>query len=340
MTPYSQLRLAAAFIAVALAPLANAENDHRPAGASRVVAQVPEPGLPEGIAIKGDKFYVSGPAGFGYDTPAFVLEYSLSSGTILRQLPITIVNPVLPFRAASCVAFGADGNLYVIEPFVGIIKMNLDAANTQSVYATFPPSQNSLLNDLAFDEDGNLYVTDTFQASIYKVAPGGGAAQLWFTDPRLAGNPQAPFGVNGIRVDKKGKRIYFSVTVRNDFSGAILSLPLVAQPTAAQLTEFHVYPASQAGFAGPDGIAFANNGKLYVSLAGSSEISVLLPNGQEQRRYTAPANVPWVNPANIAFDNENDRILVTNHASLVNPLNPAFFTVFDVAVPDKGIQLP
>jgi sugar lactone lactonase YvrE len=340
MTPYSQLRLAAVLITLAAAPAALADSDHRPAGASRVVAQVPAPGLPEGIAIKGHKFYVAGPAAFGLTDTAVIFEYSLQSGTLLRQLPITIANPYIPFRAASCIAFGEDENLYVIEPFVGIIKMKLDAANTQSVYATFPQIQPTLLNDLAFDEKGNLYVTDTFQGAIYKVAPGGGPAQLWFADPRLAGNPNLPFGVNGIRVDKQGKRLYVSVTVRNDFSGAILSLPLVAQPTAAQLTEFHVYPASQMGFPGPDGIAFAKNGKLYVALAGTSEISVLLPNGQEHRRYTAPANVPWVNPANIAFDDENDRILVTNHASLVNPLNPAFFTVFDVAVPDKGLQLP
>lgn len=140
MTSYSHLRLAAAFITVALAPLAHAENDHRPAGASRVVAQVPAPGLPEGIAIKGNKFYVAGPAAFGITDPAVIFEYSLQSGTLLRQLPITIANPYIPFRAASCTAFGEDENLYVIEPFVGVIKMKLDAANTQSIYATFPRS--------------------------------------------------------------------------------------------------------------------------------------------------------------------------------------------------------
>ena len=33
----------------------------------------------------------------------------------------------------------------------------------------------SLLNELVFDDAGNLYVTDSFQATIYRVPPGGGA---------------------------------------------------------------------------------------------------------------------------------------------------------------------
>ncbi len=99
MIAYSHLRLAAALITLAAAPIALAENDHRSAGDSRVVAQVPAPGLPEGIAIKGHKFYVAGPAAFGLTTPAVIFEYSLQSGTLLRQLPITIANPYIPFRA-------------------------------------------------------------------------------------------------------------------------------------------------------------------------------------------------------------------------------------------------
>ena len=99
-------------------------------------------------------------------------------------------------------------------------------------------------------------------------------------------------------------------------------------------------PATQVTpLPGPDGISFAKKGRLYVALAGCSQISVLNPNGAEHRRYSAPANVPWTNPANIAFDDANDRILVTNHASLV-PLDPALFLIFDVAVKDKGQSLP
>lgn len=335
MTTYTRLAAAALFLA-AVPVFA----DNRPAGDSKVFASVPAPGYPEGIAVRGNRVYVAGPAAFGLTGAPVVFEYNSNNGKLTNQFPITVSNPQAGMRGASCLAFGEDNKLYVIEPFVGVIRMDLNNANTQSIYATFPLSPNSLLNDLAFDEKGNLYVTDSFQGAIYKVPAGGGAAQLWFQDARLLGNPQVPFGVNGIRVDKHGKRIYMSVTARQDFSGAIYSLPLVNNPTAAQLDEFHVYPSTPADpLPGPDGIAFAKNGKLYVTLAGSSQISVLKQNGSEQRRFTAPANVPWANPANIAFDDQHDRILVTNHASLV-PFDPSLFFVFDVAVNDKGEDLP
>jgi sugar lactone lactonase YvrE len=335
---HSKHRLLAAALFLAAVP---AFADNRPNGDSKLFAPVPAPGYPEGIAVRGHRAYVAGPAAFGLTAAPVVFEFNTNTGALTRQFPITISNPFAGIRAASCLAFGEDGKLYVIEPFVGIIRMNLDNANTQSVYATFPPSQNSLLNDLAFDDNGNLFVTDSFAGIIYRVPAGGGAAQVWFQDPRLLGNPELPFGVNGIRIDKQGKRIYFSVTVRNDFSGAIYSLPLSKAPTAAQLTEVHVYPSTPATpVPAPDGIAFANNNKLYVTLAGSSQISVLNSSGNEIRLYSAPANgVPWANPANIAFDDDHDRILVTNHASLV-PFDPSLFLVFDVAVNDKGLQLP
>jgi hypothetical protein len=42
--------------------------------------------------------------------------------------------------AASCAAFGSDGKLYVIEPFVGVIRMNLDpgkhTVRLRAVYAS------------------------------------------------------------------------------------------------------------------------------------------------------------------------------------------------------------
>jgi hypothetical protein len=232
-------------------------------GDSKVFAPVPAPGYPEGIAVRGNKVYVSGPATFGLTVPPVVFEYDLASGALLNQYPVTFSNPAFPLRALSCAAFGPDGKLYVVEPFVGIIRMDLNHANTQSVYAAFPPSApgSTLANDLAFDELGYLYVTDSFQGLIYRIAPGGGTPIVWFQDARLLGSPALPFGVNGIRIDKAKKQMYISVTVRQDFSGAILKLPLVNTPLPSDLTTFHVYPASQYGPDAPDGIAFAKSSR-------------------------------------------------------------------------------
>ena len=318
-------------------------------GDSRVVTPIGAPGFPEGIATRGNRFYVSGPAAFGQPLgSAYVRAYDIKTGAFEANYPITITNPLAGMSAASCAAFGPDGKLYVVEPFVGVIRMDLNPGNTQSVYAAFTPSGPSLLNDLAFDDAGNLYVTDSFQATIFRVPAGGGTPTVWFTDSRLAGDPNVPFGVNGIRFDENYENVYVSVTAENGtLDGVIYRLPL-ANPTAANLDEFFRYPFFPSfQLAGPDGIAFGRSGKLYVALAGTTQISVLRPDGTEEARYSGPAAnpggspdpMPWANPANIAFDNHTGSLLVTNHASLV-PFDPNLFCVFSVYVNDKREPLP
>lgn len=335
------------FIAVLLALLipasATAKAQEQALGDSKVVASVPLPGYPEGIAVHGNRFYVSGPAGFGLPLgSAFVNAFDLQTGALAASYPITITNPYAGMSGASCIAFGPDGALYVIEPFVGVIRMELDEANTQSVYAPFVPTGPSLLNDLTFDGEGNLYVTDSFQATIYRIQAGGGAPAVWFTDSHLAGDPALPFGVNGIRIDKNNKQVYVSVTAQaGNLDGVIYRLPLVESPTAADLKEFHRFafvPGQIPVVPGPDGIAFGRSGKLYVALAGTSQIAVLGTDGVQEAIYSGPAgDLPWANPANIAFDKAGS-LLITNHASLV-PYDPNLFTVFSLYVDDKGQPL-
>ncbi len=338
--------LFAATAALALAVIPAAAQS-RPLGDSKFIASIPSPGFPEGIATRGNKLFASGPAAPGITTPAMVWQYDIKSGHLDAQFPVTISNPFLPFHALSCIAFGPDG-LYAIEPYVGIIRMHLDPHNTQEVYSLFPPpppATGSLLNDLTFDGDGNLYVTDSFQGAIFKIAAGGGAPVVWFQDPRLLGNPAFPFGVNGIRIDKNSKNVYMTVTFRaGDFSGAVYRLPLVASPAASDLHEFHVYPAT-TGLPGPDGIAFGKSGNLYVALNAASMISVLRPDGTEAAIYAGPAQIPgafsllpWANPSNITFNNQQGTLLVTNHAIFV-PYDPSLFAIFDVFVNDKAEPL-
>lgn len=331
----------------------------RPLGDSEVFARVPAvPGFPEGIAVRGDRAYVSGPANFGIFTPSAVWAYNLRNGALEETFPITLQDPdPTVMKALSPGNFGPDGKLYAPEPFLGVvIRLHLDPDNTQDVYAgPFPAPGGpgtSLLNELVFDKAGNLYVTDSFQATIFRVPPGGGMPVVWFTDPRLGGDPSVPFGVNGVRIDKKQRYLYVSVTAEHGtLDGVIYRLPLLANPTAADLEEFHRYPfpdPAPGALPGPDGIAFGKSGKLYVALAGTSQISVLRPSGIEEARYSGPAAnpggtpdpMPWANPANITFHDRKGSLLVTNHASLVNPPNPSLFAVFEVFVKDKGQPVP
>ncbi len=330
----------------------------RPLGDSKVLASVPAPGYPEGIAVHKGLVYTAGPAAFIPNTgDPKIFAFDINTGALVKTIPVLNQQP--PFQPLSCIAFGKHDDLYVVG-LQGIIKINLKTG-TQSVYAApfypvYPSAYNPpaplLLNDLAFDEEGFLYVTDTFQATIWRVPPGGGAPEVWFQDPRLDGI----FGVNGVRVNPKTKRLYVAVTWDGLNQGYIYSLPLTGagvHPTALDLRLEHTYepvfpPPNGASLPaqGPDGIAFGKSGKLYVALAGFSQISVLNEDGTEETRYSGPAAdpyglpnpLPWANPANIAFNDKAGTLLVTNHASIV-PYDANLFKVFDVYVGDKAGKL-
>jgi sugar lactone lactonase YvrE len=162
-----------------------------------------------------------------------------------------------------------------------------------------------LPNDIVFDPAGNAYVTDSFQATIFRIPPGGGQPQIWFQDPRLDGI----VGPNGIRLSLDRQHLYFTVSFSTQAAGFVYSLPLIAQPTAADLGVFHQYATE-----GPDDLALGRSGKVYVSLAVTNQISVLDPLGNELTRYAGPATdgLPLDSPSGVAFGGRS--LLVNNHA--------------------------
>jgi sugar lactone lactonase YvrE len=347
----------ALFCVFALAPLAaSAQNANRPFGDVQVLATVPfPPGFPEGIAVNGNRVYVAGPASF--DTagtpPSKVFAYDTRTGELLRTY--TIEGELTQFpHANSCIAFDAAGRLYVVNLQLGIVRIDLGSGQQQSYAAPLPdlapcsPTQPSpcsptfldsppLPNDIAFDAAGNLYETDSFQATIWRIPPGGGQPQIWFQDSRL----DTPFGANGLRLSPDASKLYFSITAEgvgpfgNFLGGKIYTLPLSNAPAAADLQLFHQYDGDA-----PDGIAFGRSDKLYVVLAApfNSGVSILRPDGTQEARLsnTASPIFPYDSPANAAFD-KHGSLLLTNHAFAT--MIPSNFTLLSVFVDDKEAPL-
>src|ERR1017187_7496476 len=192
----------AGFLLLVTVSISLADNG-RPIGDSRFIAAVPFPGYPEGIVVKDGRIYVSGPAAFGVPgnfVPSTIHVYSLATGEFLKD--ITIQNqPPNGLHALSCIAADDNGNLYVLDEQLGVVKINVQTGR-QSIYAApfypvfhsaYNPPAPLLLNDLAFDKRGNLYITDSFQATIWRVPPGGGAPQVCYSSSLIDG----PFGPNG-----------------------------------------------------------------------------------------------------------------------------------------------
>jgi hypothetical protein len=130
-----KLRVLFGFLFVLLGlSLASIDASAQMLGDSTVKSSIPSPGYPEGIAVRGNRFYVSGPAALGQPLgSAYVHAYDIATGAPKGSYPITITNPLAGMSAAVCAAFGPDGKMYVVEPFVGVIRMDLNDANTQSI---------------------------------------------------------------------------------------------------------------------------------------------------------------------------------------------------------------
>lgn len=333
--------------------LVAADTSERPFGDVQILATIPfPPGFPEGIAVNGDKVYVAGPASFDTaGTPASkVFAYDSKTGELLRVYEMQGELTQFP-HANSCIAFDAAGFLYVVNLQLGVVRIDLGSGE-QEIYAAplpdlLPCSQTQsspcspttanlppLPNDIAFDQNGNLYLTDSFQATIWRIPPGGGLPQIWFQDSRL----DTPFGANGLRLSPDNTRIYFAVTAEgvgpfgNFLGGKIYRLPLVNSPAAGDLQTFYQYSGEA-----PDGIAFGKSGNLYVALAApfNSGVSILGPNATEVARLTNPVGspiFPYDSPANVAFSKQGS-LLLTNHAFAT--MIPSNFTLLDVFVDDK-----
>src|SRR5215207_4645178 len=106
------LKLASAIILSATVtasflPAAAAASQARPYGDVQVLATFPTPpGFPEGIAVKGNKVYVSGPARFGTagTGPSTVVAYNRDTGA--TEATYTTQGEALAFEHAnSCIAF-------------------------------------------------------------------------------------------------------------------------------------------------------------------------------------------------------------------------------------------
>ena len=315
-------------------------------------------GFPEGIVVDNNRVYVAGPATFGTagKGPSVVTVLKRNNGDILAEIPIE--GELTEYEhALSGIAVDGAGDVYALSTQLGVVRIERHGNTyTQSAYSPplpdlpvcmpegpapcaptfvdFPP----LSNEMTFDEDGNLYITDSLQATIFRVPAGGGSIEAWFSSPLLAGNLAGPFpfGTNGIRISPDREHLYVVVSLDpfDVTKGNVYRLPIAA-PEEENLELFHVFDGGVI----PDSLAFGRSGNLYVTLAGSSEIAVLDPSGEEIARIGEPTGspIPLDNPATLAFDDTSKSLLVTNHAIFGDPEH---FAVLRVYVGEKGDPQP
>ena len=181
--------LAALTLAAAFTPVT--ASSHRALGDTEVFATVGEPGMPEGIAVRDGKVYVSthtsvrGNRGQG---PSKIFVYGLASGALLSEIVVAGQGQSVN-HGVLALTFDADGRLYAVDRNPGrVLRFDLTVdPPAQEVYATVPDlpacglvggpepcspttiDQATFADYIAFDAAGNLYVTDLEAATIFRV---------------------------------------------------------------------------------------------------------------------------------------------------------------------------
>lgn len=322
------------------------------------------PGYPEGIVVKDNNtIYVgsNGPlSGDGIDMPSRVYEFD-KHGNIKKEFVIKGQEPKK--QGILGMAMDGKGMLYIVDHYPQrVIRLN-PKTGEQSTYATFrdvapcvkgKPVGNcsaesdidrpSFPDDPVFGPDGSLYVTDLYQALIWRIPPGGGKAEVFFTHPDL----HSTLGPNGIRFADKNTLIFAQSTYGTLESDALFTSPgriytLKIKPNgkAGKLSVFWQGDVGEI----PDGLTVGESGKIYVALGKSAHdqgsLLVLSPDGKElERTSNQPVgnekrDIPYNTPASAAFYNKY--VLVTNQSILDG--NPETMAVMKVKVNERGKKL-
>ena len=222
--------------------------------------------VPESIAFDG--------AGNLYYSNLSTIHQRTPSGqdTVFSTLPIPVF--------ALGVKVGPDGCVYnasvSLDPSVvgAFVWRSCTAGGTATKFASLDPAGGP--NDLAFDEDDNLFVTDPFLGKIWKITPQG-QPSTWLTSPLFNGNATTPYlgfhaaGVDGIAFDEGQSNLY----VTNLDYGKIIRVPIRSNGSAGTPAVF----ASDPRLQGADGIAFDDNGTLFVAVNGQDRLVTISPFG-------------------------------------------------------------
>jgi hypothetical protein len=287
-----------------------------PRGQVGVLALIPPPGYPALPHILGNKIFegtYDNPN--GSPLPSRVIEYT-ADGELLNSWTVFGQDTSQP-HGIQVAANDAAGDLLLLDKTSGRIIRLDPRTGDQTLYGLVPhiPPCSSApagteckdsTQDLApmpdyaaWGPDGSLYVTDYQQATIWRVPPGGGTAQVWLTDKRLDGGQ---FGTACIVLMPDHHTLLFDQASNgglgslNTVLNSVNPTTGVVNPTTGKLYEVAIGPGDVPGpltqlwesgpADAPDGCALTTTGHIFVALAGASnQIVELDSSGHELTRF-------------------------------------------------------
>jgi sugar lactone lactonase YvrE len=341
--------LAAALLGVA-APAASAQ---RPRWDLRVLAKVPIPGYPALAYVHPNgRIYVGTYVNPKGDTLRSIVREYLDDGTLLRSWTVP-GQDLSKEHGIQVTTSDAQGRLVLLDKTPArALKLDRRTGGF-SQYSTFAdlapcspgttgPNCSPTSQDLtatpdygAWGPDGSLYVTDFTQGVIWRVPPGGGAAQIWLSDPKLDGGM---FGTTGILLGADRRTLFIAqgssgsagATLLGGFNsttGKLYSVPIQAGGKPGALHQ--IWESGPADL--PDGFAIAASGRFYIPLAGvANQIAVVAPDGHEIERNS---NDIYDTPSSARF--LGTRLIVANQSYVSGDANKQ--ALLDVEVGERGL---
>jgi len=124
-------------------------------------------------------------------------------------------------------------------------------------------------NGMTFDRKGNIYVADSFQGTVWKTGPTGGAATPWVKNDLLVSHGNPILGANGLTFDRTETVLF----VANTGDDTIVRVPVVNGEAGTPEVFIN-------GVNGPDGMFVDEEERLWVVANQSDEIVVFDKTGK------------------------------------------------------------
>lgn len=334
-----------------LAGLGPAQAEGRARWDTDVLARVQAPGFPANVYVhQNGRVYAGTFTNPGGDKISSIVREWTADGTLLRSWSVPGQDLTQPHGIQVTTSDSA-GRLVLLDRTSGrILKLDIDTGtfSAYSVVKDLPtcllvkPCSPNLVDEKpapnygAWGPDGSLYVSDYGQAVIWRVPPGGGAAEPWFTSNKLDG---VQLGTAGLVLSPDHKALLVMQQTSlgrgepNVATGKLYRIDL-ASKTITKLWES--LPMDL-----PDGFSFSESGKVYIANAGSNQLVVLDQAFAEIERVPAlPATgdngskIPFDTPSNMTFSGES--VLIANQSFFGNRDNHA---ILDVYVGEAGLPV-
>ena len=214
-------------------------------------------------------------------------------------------------------AVDGDGMIWIAEAGLrALIRITPDGRELLRLEASEDGERFLFPNDLAFGPDGHLYMTDSGMAvddfldgqsfvdgyldldwdgRVYEIDPKAGRV-LRVLDRGIR-------FTNGIAFDAQG-RLYANASFTGEIYRYDLSRP--GRPER-ELFANVLQPHDGTDFCGPDGMKFGTDGRLYCTVYGQANVTVLNPDGSVAERLPLQGS----SPTNCAFALDGGKLLVT-----------------------------